>query len=114
MGVRNAIRRDCVHYDGALLLSKFNEYYSVTLLKMLSAMKAKYVLMSAGFLILMFLGPEVMAQCSVCTKAAAELGPDSAKGLNMGILYLMALPFAIGGVIGYKWWKSNQEVEGEA
>lgn len=76
-------------------------------------MKRKYVMMMAGFFILMFIGPEVMAQCSICTKTAAELGPDSAKGLNMGILYLMALPFAIGGVIGYKWWKSSQDVETE-
>lgn len=76
-------------------------------------MKRRYVLMMAGLLILMFFGPQVMAQCSICTKTASELGPDSAKGLNMGILYLMALPFAIGGVIGYKWWKSNQDPEVE-
>lgn len=74
-------------------------------------MKAKHVIVLAGFLLLMSLSSEVMAQCSICTKTAAELGPDSAKGLNMGILYLMALPFAIGGVIGYKWWKSSQDPE---
>lgn len=72
-------------------------------------MKIKYVMMLAAALLLTFLGPEVMAQCSVCTKTAAELGPDSAQGLNTGILYLMALPFAIGGIIGYKWWKSGQQ-----
>lgn len=82
--------------------------YLVSLFQMFAAMKQKYVIMLAGFLLLLFIGPEVMAQCSVCTKAASELGPDSGKGLNMGILYLMALPFAIGGVIGYKWWKSNE------
>lgn len=77
-------------------------------------MKSKYVWMLAGCLALMLIGPDVMAQCSICTKTAAELGPDAGKGLNMGILYLMALPFAIGGVIGYKWWKSSQDFEEEA
>ena len=74
-------------------------------------MKARYAWMLFGVVMLLFLAPEVMAQCSVCTKTAAELGPDSAKGLNAGILYLAAIPFAIGGVIGYRWWKSNQDMD---
>jgi hypothetical protein len=48
------------------------------------------------------------AQCSVCTKTASQLGEKPAKGMNSGILYLMAAPFAIVGFIGYRWWKSNK------
>jgi hypothetical protein len=50
----------------------------------------------------------VTAQCSLCTKTAQQLGEKPAQGLNKGILYLMMAPFAIVGVIGYKWWKSNR------
>jgi TRAP-type C4-dicarboxylate transport system permease small subunit len=49
----------------------------------------------------------VKAQCSVCTKTASQMGEKPAKGMNSGILYLMAAPFAIVGYIGYRWWKSN-------
>lgn len=47
------------------------------------------------------------AQCSICTKTAAQLGEKPAKGLNAGILYLALTPFAIVGFIGYRWWRRN-------
>ena len=50
----------------------------------------------------------VMAQCSICTKTAQQLGEGPAKGMNTGILYLAFLPFAIIGVIAFRWWKSNK------
>lgn len=56
---------------------------------------------------------DATAQCSVCTKSAQQLGEQPAKGLNKGILYLMAAPFAIVGYIGFRWWKNNQKVEAE-
>jgi hypothetical protein len=52
--------------------------------------------------------PAINAQCSVCTKTASQMGEKPAKGLNSGILYLMAAPFAIVGIIGYRWWKTNK------
>ncbi len=51
---------------------------------------------------------DAAAQCSLCTKTAQQLGEKPAEGLNSGILYLMATPFALIGLIGYRWWKSNQ------
>ena len=56
-----------------------------------------------------FFSAATNAQCSVCTKTASQLGEKPAKGMNSGILYLMAAPFAIVGFIGYRWWKSNKE-----
>lgn len=50
----------------------------------------------------------VAAQCSLCTKTAQQLGEKPAEGLNSGIIYLMAVPFALVGVIGFRWWKNNQ------
>ena len=55
--------------------------------------------------------PAIIAQCSVCTKTVTQMGEKPAKGLNQGILYLMFAPFAIVGVVGYRWWKSNKEYE---
>lgn len=49
------------------------------------------------------------AQCSICTRTASQLGEQPAKGLNTGILYLMSTPFAIVGIIAYRWWKNNKD-----
>jgi hypothetical protein len=48
------------------------------------------------------------AQCSICTKTASQMGRESAEGLNGGILYLMILPFAVAGYIGYRWWRQER------
>jgi len=50
----------------------------------------------------------VMAQCSICTKTAQQMGHKPAQGLNTGILYLMFAPFVIVGFVGYRWWKNNK------
>ena len=48
-----------------------------------------------------------LAQCSICTKTAQQLGEKPAKGLNAGIIYLALAPFAIGGYVYYRWRKKN-------
>lgn len=50
------------------------------------------------------------AQCSICTRTAEQLGEQSAKGLNAGILYLAAAPLAILGILGFRWYKNNAGV----
>ncbi|RYG05031.1 MAG: hypothetical protein EOO02_04725 [Chitinophagaceae bacterium] len=50
---------------------------------------------------------QTMAQCSICTRTAQQLGEGPGKALNGGIIYLAAAPLAILGFIGYKWYKSN-------
>jgi hypothetical protein len=50
-----------------------------------------------------------LAQCSICTKTAQQLGEGPAKGLNSGILYLAFAPFAIVGFVAYRWWKNNKQ-----
>ena len=59
----------------------------------------------------LFVRTEVVAQCSLCTKTAQQMGEKPAQGLNSGILYLMAMPFVIVGVIGFRWWKNNKAFE---
>ncbi len=53
-------------------------------------------------------GSKAKAQCSICTKTSAQMGEKPAKGMNTGILYLMAAPFCIAGYIGYRWWKQEK------
>ena len=61
------------------------------------------------FFFLMLLNMGVEAQCAMCTKTASQLGEKPALGMNQGILYLMGAPFAIVGIIAYRWWKSQEE-----
>jgi hypothetical protein len=56
---------------------------------------------------LMMASTELIAQCSICTKTAQQLGHKPAKALNTGIIYLMAAPLAIIGFVGFRWWKNN-------
>jgi hypothetical protein len=53
----------------------------------------------------------VMAQCSLCTKTAQQLGEGPAQGLNNGILYLALTPLMIIGVLGFRWWRTNRAEE---
>ena len=69
-------------------------------------MKRKLIV-AGGCLLLAMSSVPVLAQCSICTKTAQQLGEGPAQGMNTGILYLAFLPFAIIGFIAYRWWKHN-------
>jgi hypothetical protein len=68
-------------------------------------------LLALAFLIICF-SQNLFAQCAAC-KAAAESsvqsGSSSALGLNGGILYLMVIPYALVGIIGYYWYSKNKK-----
>lgn len=59
----------------------------------------------------LFISTALYAQCAVCTKTSMQLGEKPAQGMNSAILYLMMMPFAIVGFIGYRWWKGNKKLE---
>ena len=63
-------------------------------------------------LILLFvcINNSIWAQCSICTKTAAQLGEGPAAALNSAIIYLAFTPFAIVAFIGYKWWKNEKAI----
>ena len=67
--------------------------------------KVSYFLITT---VLVLLSLAASAQCSICTKTAQQLGEKPALGLNNGILYLAAIPFAVMGYIGYRWWKAEK------
>lgn len=72
-------------------------------------MKKRFLVYFLTFCFLFFIGVSAMAQCSICTKTAQQLGEGPAKALNGAILYLAFTPLAIIGYLGYRWWKSNKE-----
>ena len=65
------------------------------------------------FFLFSFIEANATAQCSLCAKTAQQMGEKPAQGLNSGILYLMLAPFAIVGIIGFRWWKNNKAVESQ-
>jgi hypothetical protein len=54
----------------------------------------------------------VDAQCAMC-KGAAEAnlkqGGGDPRGLNNGILYMLAMPYLLVGCIGYWWWRNRKK-----
>ena len=70
---------------------------------------------SIGIICLVFLSifnQPVAAQCSICTKTSMQQGEQAGKGMNGGIVYLMMMPLAIMGVLGYRWWRREKQIEG--
>lgn len=63
------------------------------------------------FLLIIIASLNSIAQCSMCTKTASQLGEKPAQGLNSGILYLMFMPFIIVGFVAWRWWKGNKMEE---
>ncbi|MFQ3577065.1 MAG: hypothetical protein SNJ77_11580 [Cytophagales bacterium] len=56
------------------------------------------------------------AQCAMCratVESASKNGENRAAGMNTGILYLMSIPYIIGGVIAYLWFKNSKKEQQE-
>ena len=57
---------------------------------------------------------DASAQCPMCKMSAEsnlKNGGTAGKGLNAGILYMLALPYTLVGTIGYIWWRNNRRKE---
>lgn len=53
---------------------------------------------------------ESIAQCPMCRMAAEsnlENGGTAGKGLNTGILYMLAMPYLLVATIGFIWYKNR-------
>ncbi len=56
--------------------------------------------------------PPVAAQCAMCTLNAdqgVENGNTQTKGINAGVLSLLAAPFLLMGGVGFLWYKKFKE-----
>ena len=51
------------------------------------------------------------SQCPMCHIAAEsnlKNGGSGGKGLNAGILYMLALPYSLVATLGFIWWRNNR------
>jgi len=66
---------------------------------------SKKVLFSLVFFLFTFISN---AQCAMCRAALeSEEGGQKAKAVNDGIVYLMAFPYLLVGILGYIIYKSR-------
>mgnify|MGYP001550455200 CR=1 FL=1 len=68
----------------------------------------KRLLVVIVFSMMIFSAAEVNAQCAMCTTAVEsnnKSGALTTKGLNNGIIYLLAAPYVAAAAIGFIWYK---------
>lgn len=73
-----------------------------------------YISLIALSLVLSFAGTPGMAQCAMCRATVESNQTDEkitkfGKGLNKGILYLMAIPYILVGTVGFLYYRNNRK-----
>jgi hypothetical protein len=79
-------------------------------------MKNRILKILTLFAFLAVASPQLPAQCPMCKMSAEsnlKNGGSTGKGLNTGILYMLALPYLLVGTIGYIWWRNRRKEEDE-
>lgn len=64
------------------------------------------------FILIVAIQPNAQAQCAMCTVNAemgVKNGNTQSKGLNSGVLYLLAFPFLLAGGVGVLWYTSYRK-----
>jgi hypothetical protein len=72
--------------------------------------KYKYLIL---ILVILIVIPDLFAQCPMCRMSAEsnlEHGGTEGKGLNTGILYMLALPYLMISTLGYIWYKNRKRL----
>ena len=78
-------------------------------------MKRSFITLVITFILLGSLHNASYSQCAMC-RAGAESNMKSSKnkvgaGLNTGILYLMSIPYIIGGIAGVTWFVKRKQIK---
>lgn len=73
---------------------------------------SKFLLTFLALGLLVFVCTQVNAQCAMCS-ATVETnnanGGGATKGLNNGIMYLLAAPYLAVAIVGYIWYKKYRK-----
>ena len=83
---------------------------------LLHNVRATIVIILAIAIMGMLTSYEASGQCPMCKMSAEsnlKNGGSAGKGLNAGILYMLALPYTLIGTIGYIWWRNRRKEEDE-
>jgi len=78
-------------------------------------MKLKFLFL---FLVIFLIRISAMAQCAMC-RASVENNVSNGEtsigaGLNLGILYLLMMPYLIALVIGVLWYRASKKKKAKA
>lgn len=76
-------------------------------------LKSIFVSVFVVCLMVVFAG-DLVAQCPMCKMAAeSDLanGGSAGRGLNAGILYMLATPYLLVGTVAYLWWRNKKKVD---
>jgi hypothetical protein len=76
-------------------------------MKIIQRLKIGLILAAA----LTFVAPSVDAQCPMCRMAVEsnlKAGGKAGKGLNTGILYMLATPYLLVGALAFVWWRNRR------
>jgi hypothetical protein len=82
------------------------------MLNFVGIMKKALLLFSLVFALAMTPESPAMAQCSMCTinaEQGTQNGNTQGKGLNDGVLYLLALPYLLIAGVGIIWYRSYKK-----
>lgn len=72
----------------------------------------KYISIIAIGLTLSMMSVPTQAQCPMCKMSAEQnlkMGGTAGKGLNRGILFMLAMPYVIVGTLGFVWLRNRRK-----
>lgn len=75
--------------------------------------RSKIHLVILALVLFAFTGAELWSQCPMCRMAAEsnlQSGGTAGKGLNNGILYLLAIPYLMVFILGMIWRKHRSRL----
>lgn len=76
-------------------------------------MDKRGVFLITGLVLVLLLAgmPDLPAQCPMCKMSAESNlrdGGTAGRGLNAGILYMLATPYLLVGAMAYLWWRNKK------
>src|SRR4051812_23198001 len=88
-------RSDCLSNDQSILSVLMRKFFFIFLFSFM----------------LLFVTTESFSQCAMCRRVAetGESKPAGKRGLNAGILYLLSIPYVLGGVGVYMWHRNRNK-----
>ncbi len=69
------------------------------------------LILVGGIVLATGISNEIWAQCPMCKMSAESnmrAGGSAGKGLNAGILYMLAMPYLLVGTMAWLWWKNKR------
>lgn len=75
------------------------------------------IVLTLAVLLVVLATGDLGAQCPMCRLSAEsnlKNGGTDGRGLNAGILYMLAMPYMLVAGIGYWWWRNRQQPQGES